>query len=182
MMDDAVSSNAPTRRPRTRPRTVRGRVALLLFVPVGVLLLVTCVWASGSAQAAIAGSGGGIGSGSDATPAEATSSAPTTVSNGFRISGSVNGLFPGKVAPLALKVTNPQKFAIVVKSLSVSVSGASATCTAANVTVTSFSGALSVPAGGSAVATVQIALLHSAPNDCQGALFPLLYHGLATKP
>jgi hypothetical protein len=161
---------------------VRERVALLLFVPVGVLLLVTCVLAGGSAQAAIAGSGGGNGYGPNSTPAEATSSAPTTVSNGFRISGSVDGLFPGKVAPLALKVTNPQKFAIVVKSLSVSVSNASATCTASNVGVTSFSGALSVPAGASAVATVRITLLHSAPNACQGAVFPLYYYGVATKP
>jgi hypothetical protein len=145
-------------------------------------VLLTGGWQIGSARAEIAGSGGGNGSTTQGQAADSQSSvAASSPNGGFGISGSVKGLYPGKVAPLALKVTNPQKFAITVTSLTVAVKSASATCTAANVTVTSFTGSLSVPALGTATATVQFTLLHSAPNACQGAVFPLQYSGQATK-
>ena len=80
-----------------------------------------------------------------------------------------------------LTVTNPQKVAITVTSITTAVSNASTKCVAANLKVTTFSGHLVVKAGKTAQATVNATMPHSAPNACQGAHFPLLYTALATE-
>jgi hypothetical protein len=118
-------------------------------------------------------------SGNGTAGAPAATSAATAGS--FRISGSVAGLYPGAQLPLVLTVTNPERFAIVVSSLSVAVGPAMPGCGAANLTATSFAGRLHVPALGTAAVSVQVTLAHSAPNACQGAVFPLHYTGLAGK-
>jgi hypothetical protein len=99
----------------------------------------------------------------------------------FSISGGVTGLYPGKTRSFVLTVTNPQKVAITVTSITTTVSNASAKCAAANLKVTKFSGNLVVKAGKTAQATVDATMAHSAPNGCQGAHFPLLYTALATE-
>jgi hypothetical protein len=116
-----------------------------------------------------------------------TAGAPTqpatisTAAGSFRISGNVAGLYPGAQLPLVLTVTNPEHFAIVVTTLSVSIGAAAPGCAAVNLTATSFSGQLQVPAGGTATLSVHVAMAHSAPDACQGAVFPLRYSGLAGK-
>ncbi|HEV2372380.1 MAG TPA: hypothetical protein VGS19_09430 [Streptosporangiaceae bacterium] len=107
---------------------------------------------------------------------------PSAVSNAaFTISGKVGGLYPGAQRHLTLTVTNHQLYAIVVTSLTTTVSAASAACGASNLTVASFSGQLSVPANGKASTTVQVSMAHSAPNACQGAVFRLHYSGQAVR-
>jgi hypothetical protein len=120
----------------------------------------------------------GYGTAGKSDPSVTTS---PTAAGSFRISGNVAGLYPGAHLPLVLTVTNPEHFAIVVTTLSVSAGNAAPGCGAANLATTSFSGNLHVPASGTATATVHVTLAHSAPNACQGVVFPLRYTGVATK-
>lgn len=114
-----------------------------------------------------------------AEPSQISSALREARANGtFRIAGSVSGLFPGSSRQLKLTVSNPQTFPIVVTSIATAVQNASASCTAANLSVSAFSGQLSVPAFGSAKVTVLAKLAYSAPNACIGSKFPLVYSGL----
>jgi hypothetical protein len=97
----------------------------------------------------------------------------------FSIGGGVTGLYPGRVLPLVLTVTNTKHVAITVTSISTVVSSASSQCGAINVQVTSFSGHLHVKAKGKATTTVEVSMAHSAPDACQGSLFPFQYLGVA---
>lgn len=124
------------------------------------------------------GSNATAGTGPAATDADPASRHP--VGRSFRIAGTVTGLYPGKTLPLVLTVSNPLSGAITVKSITTTVSIASSTCVAANVTVTAFSGSLLVPSHKSAKATVKATMLHAAPNRCQGKFFSFHYAGMAT--
>jgi hypothetical protein len=104
--------------------------------------------------------------------------APPTLSASFTIAGSVEGLFPGAKRSLVLTVTNSEALPIVVTSLATDVHNASATCTGAYLSVSAFSGQLSVPAHGSAKTTVTASMVTTAPNSCRGATFPLIYSGV----
>jgi hypothetical protein len=116
-------------------------------------------------------------SGSTSSPA-----APQTQTTGsFRIAGSVGGLYPGLSRPLVLTVSNPQAFTIVVTSITTTVTDASAACLASNLSVSAFSGQLSVPGFGTAQTSVLASMAQNAPDACIGATFPLAYSGLAGK-
>jgi hypothetical protein len=180
-MNDFRATDTTRRSPSWHRGRRRCLAAVLPLAAVGAYLLLAGGWESGSAQAAIVGSGGGNGVTEQSQLAEAQPTETADKPNGFMIAGSVHGLYPGKVAALALTVTNPLPFAIKVTSITIVVSDANPGCAAANAMVTSFSGSLAVPKLGSAVATVQFTLFHSAPNACQGAVFPLKYSGEATK-
>lgn len=118
--------------------------------------------------------------------AAATISGPEAATNSaapsrFRISGGVTGLYPGATLPLVLTISNPQPFAIVVTSVTVGVGDASAACPSSNLSVSQFSGTLTVPAQGSTAIALSATLAHSAGNGCQGAVFPLQYAATAVK-
>lgn len=138
------------------------------------------VWHGSPAHANLLGSGIGHVGHRTARPTAGTASA--AVANGFAISGSVNGLYPGLTKPLTLTVTNPQHFPIVVTSLTVTVRDARLGCTGDNVAVTAFGGPVPVPALASATVPLLITLAHHAPDACQGAVFPLLYSARAFRP
>jgi hypothetical protein len=82
---------------------------------------------------------------------------------------------------LVLTVTNPEHFPIEVTSLTVTVLDATPLCKATNIQVSPFSGPLVVPGNGSATTHLTIQLAHSAPDACQGVVFPLSYSGIAGK-
>lgn len=138
-----------------------------------------------AALASESGSHGGTelvslsGRGSASEPAPA-GGAPALSSTSFTISGKVGGLYPGAVLPLTLTVTNKLTVPIVLTSLTTKVGAASSSCGTANLAVAPFAGKLPVPAKGKASTTVQVTMAHSAPNACQGAIFPLHYRGQAT--
>ena len=100
----------------------------------------------------------------------------------FAITGSVTGLYPGASLPLVLTVANPEPFTIDVTSITTTVGDASAGCKAAYLSVASFNGNLLVSAHSHATVAVNATLDHSAADACQGAVFPLTYSGLASKP
>lgn len=99
----------------------------------------------------------------------------------FTISGNVRGLYPSKTRSLVLTVTNRLRSSITVRSITTSVSNATASCTSGNVAVTKFSGSLVVAAGKTAETTVYATMAKSAPNVCQGKKFPFHYAGMATE-
>ncbi len=99
----------------------------------------------------------------------------------FSITGTVAGLSPGRALPLVLTVTNPQRYAITVASISTTAGNASSSCPAADVTVSAFAGQLPVGAGRTVSTTVTVTMRHSAPDGCQAAVFPFRYTGAAAR-
>lgn len=156
------------------------RRRLALGVVVALAGSAVTVWHGAPARANLLG--GGVGRvGREASPSSRLMPAASKHGS-FGIGGSVNGLYPGLTKPLKLTVSNPQHFAIVVTSVTVAVGNASQACGAANLSVTHFSGRRRVGAKGSARVTLEVTLAHSAPDACQGAVFPLRYSGRAVKP
>lgn len=100
---------------------------------------------------------------------------------GFRLGGSVGGLYPGRSTSLKVKVANREQFAIVVTSITTTVHDASANCPAGYLSVGGYTGRLVVPASGTAAVHVPVQLSHAAGNGCQGATFPLSYLGQARR-
>jgi len=109
------------------------------------------------------------------------SSGAGTARSGFGITGDVSGLYPGQIASLQLTISNPKPFEISVTSITTAVGSATRTCPAAYLSVGAFSGHLRVGANGKATTTVTATLEHSAPDACQGAMFPLAYTGNAVR-
>jgi hypothetical protein len=159
------------------------RAAPLGLTVLGALIvgLVTIWPAPGTNQIVLVGYGS-----SGPEPALAKTSAPAALTvkttGSFRIAGSAGGLFPGHTTPLTLTATNPMAFKIIVTSITTTVNEASATCLAPNLSVSSFSGHLSVPAHGSAKVVVGASLAQGAPDACISATFPLVYSGLGRRP
>jgi hypothetical protein len=158
---------ASTRRTRARSTSVARLTAAGVLVAGGALA--AAAWGAPASGASIVGSGSSL----------PRPSGTLRAANAFSISGGVKGLYPGRTVPLVLTVTNPLSRAIVVTALSTSVSGVSAACAAANVTVTRFSGNLRVAARHRVTTAVKVKMLHSASNACQGARFTFHYHGVA---
>lgn len=104
--------------------------------------------------------------------------APSTSNHQFHIAGGLGGLFPGTASPLVLSVYNPNKVAITVTSITTTVGDASTGCPATYLSVASFGGSLAVGPKQTATVAVPAQLSHSAPDACQGAVFPLRYSGV----
>ena len=158
--------------------TLFGMVALLSVLAVG---LGASLVGSPTSQIVLVG----YGSSSSESALGATGSPSglqAQTSGSFTIAGNVAGMFPGRTVPMLLTVNNPKSFPIVVTSITTTVGNASAACPASNLSVTPFAGQLTVPSLGSAVTTVVVSMALSATDGCQGATFPLVYSGLASKP
>jgi hypothetical protein len=99
----------------------------------------------------------------------------------FTITGRARRLSPGVTRILRLRVRDPAPFAILVREVTVTVHDANPACSHRHVRVTSYAGSLRVPARGSSLLRLAITLLPSAPDACQGARFPLGFHGRAER-
>jgi hypothetical protein len=121
-----------------------------------------------------------VGGGSSSAKGEPKDNA--SAKKAFRISGDVDGLFPGASVPLTLSIQNLNNFNIDVQSIAVDVSNASGACTASVLTVEPFHGSLIVPKDGVASTNLNVRLDASAPMDCEDATWPLVYTGTAVKP
>jgi hypothetical protein len=174
------------RRRRTPDSPPRRGVPTLWVPALGALLasaaLTAVVLAPGASGTTLVGHGTSEAPGAP-TPASGAAHSvqdASVVAGSFSITGSVGGLFPGMKTALVLTVSNPQTVTITVTSITTTVRNASTQCKAANVKVTPFSGSLVIKPGKAGDATVHVKLAHSAPNACQGAVFPFAYSGLAT--
>jgi hypothetical protein len=102
----------------------------------------------------------------------------------FLIEGSVAGLYPTIQTTLDLTITNPNNFAVKITSLTVTVGDASVDCASTYVNVVNFAGTpdLIVPKNGTAPKSLPLTMSADAPDECQGAVFPMTYAGTAVKP
>ena len=93
----------------------------------------------------------------------------------FLMSAHFSGLYPNADLTAAVSVHNSQTYAIAVQAATVIVKDAGPDCLAENVIADSFSGDIVVPARGEADVPVRMQMLASAPDTCQGAVFPLTF-------
>lgn len=94
----------------------------------------------------------------------------------FTLTADYVGLYPNADLLAPVSVHNPLDYAIAVHTADVAVGGASPTCPASNLVASSFSGDVTVPAGGDATIPIRMQMPASAPDTCQGAVFPLTFH------
>lgn len=112
-----------------------------------------------------------------------TGSADSAPGHAFTISGSVDGLRPGKPATLRLTVANPEPQPIRLTSATATARAASSACPAGLLGITGFSGTPEtvVAARGQAVIELTVTLSAQAPNACRQVAFPLTYAGQAEQ-
>jgi hypothetical protein len=107
-------------------------------------------------------------------------SAPSVrAQDGFEIAGEVDGLYPGADATLEARVSNPHPFAIRVISTTASALDASPACPASMIEIGDLTAAVVIPPGGSGSVPLDVRLSAGAPDDCQGATWPLEFTGTA---
>lgn len=99
----------------------------------------------------------------------------------FVVSGDVAGLAPGVTRPLFLRLSNPNRAAISVEALLVTVGDSPGGCSAHTLRVGGLAGPVLVPGGGEAQASLPVTMAASAPSVCEDATFPLTYGGSAVK-
>jgi hypothetical protein len=97
------------------------------------------------------------------------------------VSGSVEGLLPGVPNVLNISVTNSNKSAIAVRTVTVSATDASAGCPASVLSFTPRSPGQRIAAEATALVPVSVIMAADAPDACQGSTFPLRYTVTATK-
>ena len=99
----------------------------------------------------------------------------------FVVSGDVAGLAPGVTRTLSLRLSNPNRDAISVEALVVTVGDSSTGCSGDTLQVGALAGPVLVPGSGEAGASLPVTMASSAPSVCQGATFRLTYGGSAVK-
>jgi len=97
------------------------------------------------------------------------------------VSGSVEGLLPGVPNVLNISVTNSNKSAIDIRTVTVSATDASAGCPASVLSFTPRSPGQRIAAEATALVPVSVVMAADAPDACQGSTFPLRYTVTATK-
>jgi hypothetical protein len=149
-----TSASSPTegqtRRERRERRQARGTARLL--VGLGGLLLLAAATLTVVQPSAASG----------ATPS-------------FMLHAQFTGLYPNADLTQSASVDNTEQYPLIVNSASATVFDASPTCTAANVVIHPFAGAVKVAAGGTAAIPLRIQMAATAPDACQGASFPLTF-------
>ena len=97
------------------------------------------------------------------------------------ISGFVEDLYPGVASTLQVRVTNANNVAIAVASVVVQASDAGPQCPASVLTFTPPSPGQVIGATATAIVTVSVTMASDAPDQCQGATFPLRFTVTGTK-
>lgn len=102
----------------------------------------------------------------------------------FSLRATARGLFPGARRPLRLRISNPNRFAIMVTRIGVRVKRdlTHTSCPPRDyVRKTRSTGSVRVRGKSSRRISLDIRLLYRAPDACQGAAFPLRLQGTAVK-
>lgn len=113
----------------------------------------------------------------------AVSGSASSPGHTFTITGSVDGLAPGRPAALRLTVANPESQPIRLTSATAVPRAASPACPAGLLGVTAFSGTPEtvVAARSQAVIQLTVTLSAQAPDACRKVSFPLTYTGQAEQ-
>jgi hypothetical protein len=112
---------------------------------------------------------------------ESGASAVKAAAPSFRVSGTVEGLYPGKRVVLRASVRNPYGFTIVVKRVRVRVTSPVAACPRSAVKIKAWRGSRIVKARGTGRVALRITMRRTAPDACRGVRFALSYTGKATR-
>jgi hypothetical protein len=99
----------------------------------------------------------------------------------FTLRGHVAGLYPGASKRLVVAVHNRARRPLRVRSITTHVGNASAGCRRANLRVSAFRGRLLVGPGRTRRVALRARMREASPDACQGAVFPLRFHGRATR-
>ena len=140
--------------PPPRQRSSRALLRSILAVVVGVVALGTPATA-----------------GAMSFPAAARPAATTS----FELTGDVTGIYPNATVVAPVRVHNSEQYTLTVESTQVLIGDAAAGCDAANLTARAVGPPVVVAAGGVANIPIQVHMLASAPDTCQGATFPLTF-------
>ena len=97
----------------------------------------------------------------------------------FVLSADFRGLYPNADLLVPVSVYNPQRYDLAVHAATAIVSDAGPQCPATNVIAHTFSGDVVIPSHRTAIVSVRMQMLASAPNECQGAVFPLTFDARA---
>jgi hypothetical protein len=97
----------------------------------------------------------------------------------FHARGQVGGLYPGASRGLRLTVVNRSPSPLSVTSIRVSVGDANPGCGSATLVPTSFRGSVWIQAWNIKRLKLPVRMRLSAPDACQGALYPLTFIGTA---
>lgn len=106
---------------------------------------------------------------------------PDNPAHTFTLSGQVAGLYPGGTRDLTVRITNPGNIALRVTTVQVTVRDASSVCRASNLVASSYSGRAYVGKHATVSVTVPVRMVRTAPDACQNATFPLVFHAEAVK-
>jgi hypothetical protein len=98
---------------------------------------------------------------------------------GFRLSGSVDGLYPGARRSLKVTVRNPFARTMRLVALRADVRRANGACSAANVEVQPFRGRLRIPGRRRRIVRLLVMMAPTAAEQCQRARFPIRFRGRA---
>lgn len=97
----------------------------------------------------------------------------------FRVSGTVKGLYPGRVKTLRVRVRNPNGVPMRVRFVRVRVVSPVSTCPARSVRVKPWRGSVQIRAGASKRLRLQVRMRRWTPDACQGVRYRLRYKGWA---
>jgi hypothetical protein len=101
---------------------------------------------------------------------------------GFTLAGNIRGLLPGVHRRLVITVHNRGRRPLLVRSISVRiVRAASPGCAAKNLYVSRFRGRLRLRGHATRRIAVRVWMVRNSPSACQGAVFPLVFKGRATR-
>jgi hypothetical protein len=100
----------------------------------------------------------------------------------FAVAGEVDGLYPGASMTLDAVVTNPYPFTISVVSVSVSAADAGPGCPASMLSISGSTDAVEIPARSVGTIPLAVRMSSSAPDACQGAVWPLQFSATAVAP
>jgi hypothetical protein len=103
------------------------------------------------------------------------------VTGGFTLAGHVSGLYPGARRRLLIVVRNRERRPLRVGSVTTRVRDASAACSGRNLHVSRFRGRLRLAGRGSRRIAVRVWMRPESPAAWQGAVFPLVFRGWATR-
>ena len=95
----------------------------------------------------------------------------------FRITGEVDGLYPGYRGALDAHVTNPLDVPIRVTALSARATASGGGCDPSTLTIDGTLTSLELAPGATGIVPLQVAMSSDAGDACQGASFSVLFRG-----
>jgi hypothetical protein len=115
-------------------------------------------------------------------PSEQAAAVPMqTTGHGVRLRGHAVGLYPGSVQRLRVQVENSGARRVTVWAIDAEVDGATRRCSARNVSVSSYRGALRLGPHRRRSVLLTLAMRPNAADACQHARFPIAYRARVSR-